>query len=106
MLDPIPVSTPTDEDRAEVSRFAKNFLPLLFNLFTSEATNEKSPTRLAVLETVKCYLQIADRELIGSFFDRCLGRTQEEDATAFTRYSYFYSYLFTYVNLLVQTLYI
>ena len=81
----ISVFMTTEENRAELARFAKNFLPLLFNLFTSEATNEKSPMRLAILETTKCYLQITNCELIGSFFDRCLGRIDEEDTSAFTR---------------------
>lgn len=50
----------TEECKKEVARFAKNFLPILFNLFTTEPENTKDTTRLAVLETTKCYLHIAD----------------------------------------------
>lgn len=50
----------TEECKKEVARFAKNFLPILFNLFTTEPENTKDTTRLAVLETTKCYLNIAD----------------------------------------------
>ncbi|CAG2185419.1 RRP12 [Mytilus edulis] len=45
---------------SEVAKFAKNFLPILFNIFTAESDNTKDPVKLAVLETIKCYLQIAD----------------------------------------------
>jgi hypothetical protein len=44
-----------DESKLEVSKFAKNFLPILFNLFSVESDNAKDPVKLAVLETVKCY---------------------------------------------------
>jgi hypothetical protein len=50
-----------DESKLEVSKFAKNFLPILFNLFSVESDNAKDPVKLAVLETVKtqdvaCYV--------------------------------------------------
>lgn len=43
-----------------MAKFAKNFLPILFNIFTADSDNTKDPVKLAVLETIKCYLQIAD----------------------------------------------
>lgn len=46
-------------NRAEMARFAKNFLPILFNLFTTDNGNgEKDRSRLTVLETIKCYFQV------------------------------------------------
>ena len=53
-----------DETRTELSRFAKNFLPIFFNLYTADPVKEKDPVKLAVFETVKCYFQIADK-LVG-----------------------------------------
>ncbi|XP_065926427.1 RRP12-like protein [Magallana gigas] len=49
-----------EERKKEVARFAKNLLPILFNLFTTEPENTKDTARFAVLETTKCYLHIAD----------------------------------------------
>ncbi|XP_069140254.1 RRP12-like protein [Argopecten irradians] len=71
--------------KAAVSKFAKNFLPILFNLFTVDPEKEKDPTRLAVLETTKCYLQIADSQLVHSFCDKCLEKLIEENITSFRR---------------------
>ena len=55
----------TDESRAEVSRYAKNFLPIFFNLYTTEPEKEKQrdTSRMAVLETLKCYIKITDQEV-------------------------------------------
>ena len=52
------------ENRAELAKFGKNFLPILFNLFTTDPEKEQDPARLAVLDTVKVYLQIADAKVI------------------------------------------
>lgn len=49
-----------EESKLEVSKFSKNFLPILFNLFTAETDNSKDPVKLAVLETIKCYLQVTE----------------------------------------------
>ncbi|XP_060076895.1 RRP12-like protein [Ylistrum balloti] len=74
-----------ESSKKAVSQFAKNFLPILFNLFTAEPEKDKDPTRLAVLETVKCYLQIADSQLVYSFCDKCLEKLTEEDISSFRR---------------------
>ena len=50
-----------EESRGELSRFAKNFLPIFFNLYTADPVKDKDPVKLAVFETVKCYFQIADK---------------------------------------------
>ena len=47
-----------EENRAELARFAKNYLPLFFNLITADSENERDSTRLAVLETAKCYMKV------------------------------------------------
>lgn len=50
-----------EADRAEVSRFAKNFLPILFNLYGQPvAAGEAAAPRRAVLETIKTYLTITE----------------------------------------------
>ena len=51
------------ENRAKLARVGKNFLPILFNLFTTDPEKEQDPSRLALLDTVKVYLQIADAKV-------------------------------------------
>ena len=46
-----------------LSRFAKNYLPLLFNIFTGDSESPKNPQKRAVFETIKCYMQVADQEV-------------------------------------------
>ena len=50
----------TEADRAAMAQYAKNFLPLLFNAFTSDPQQSRDSRRLAVLETIKVYLSVTD----------------------------------------------
>nr|KAG5693709.1 hypothetical protein BaRGS_008351 [Batillaria attramentaria] len=52
----------SEADKQAVAQFTKNFLPILFNLFTKDPDNAHDNHRLAVLETVKVYITIADSE--------------------------------------------
>ena len=52
-----------DANRGVLARFAKNYLPLLFNIYTGDAESPKDPKKLAVYETIKCYMQIAKQEV-------------------------------------------
>lgn len=53
-----------EADRAEVSRFAKNFLPILFNLYGQPvATGDTPAPRRAVLETIRTYLTITEPQV-------------------------------------------
>ena len=45
-----------EEDLNELARFAKNYLPILFNLFTTKVSNsEEEGHRLAAYETIKVH---------------------------------------------------
>uniref|UniRef100_A0A4W3ISL2 Ribosomal RNA processing 12 homolog n=1 Tax=Callorhinchus milii TaxID=7868 RepID=A0A4W3ISL2_CALMI len=58
-------SCETDVDRIEVSRFAKNFLPILFNVYSAEPVpGDGSSHRLPILETIRCYLSITEQQVI------------------------------------------
>lgn len=47
-----------------MSRFAKNFLPILFNLYGQPvAAGEAAAPRRAVLETIKTYLTITESQV-------------------------------------------
>lgn len=50
-------SSKKEEDLQELARFAKNYLPILFNLYTTKASNsEEEGHRLAAYETIKVLL--------------------------------------------------
>ncbi|KAK6185603.1 hypothetical protein SNE40_007802 [Patella caerulea] len=70
-----------EANKAELARFAKNFLPILFNLFTTDPKKEKEGCRLAALTTIKAYLQITDLQLAESFFDTCVAKINDADIT-------------------------
>uniref|UniRef100_A0A8C3UG24 Ribosomal RNA processing 12 homolog n=1 Tax=Catharus ustulatus TaxID=91951 RepID=A0A8C3UG24_CATUS len=56
----------TDAERAEVGRFAKNFLPILFNVYSQpEEDGGTSAQRRSVLDTVRAYLTITDPQVRG-----------------------------------------
>ncbi|CAF0826341.1 unnamed protein product [Adineta ricciae] len=80
------ISKTNDEnDQQEVAKYAKNYLPLLFNMYTSEKWNmSRDPVRQSVFETIKRYLMITDSVLCQQFFDRSLEKTQNADIDQIT----------------------
>ncbi|KAM4703390.1 RRP12-like protein [Rhinophrynus dorsalis] len=75
-----------EEDKAEVSRFAKNFLPILFNVYSEQpGPGEGATHRLSVLDTVKAYLTITDQEMVSSFLDKALCKLTEAESSEFMR---------------------
>ncbi|XP_054266666.1 RRP12-like protein [Macrosteles quadrilineatus] len=63
------------QDVAELARFAKNYLPILFNQYTTPAKGtDEEGIRLATLETIKVYLSISNEELTCELFDRALAK--------------------------------
>jgi len=53
----------TEECKKELARFSKNFMPIFFNLYTTDPVREKDTSKLAVLETIKSYFQITDQQV-------------------------------------------
>ncbi|XP_036402433.1 RRP12-like protein [Megalops cyprinoides] len=81
-------SCETEEEKAEVSRFAKNFLPILFNVYSTQpAPGESAPSRMAVLDTIKVYLTITDLQLVCTFLQKATEKLSAADSTEFTRLS-------------------
>lgn len=76
------------DDIAELTRFAKNFLPILFNLYTTRpcGTDEEGQ-RLAAFETVKTYMTITNSNLANEMFERALGKFYEPGADDFFKES-------------------
>lgn len=77
-----------EADRAEVSRFAKNFLPILFNLYGQPvAAGEAAAPRRAVLETIKTYLTITESPLVNGFLEKATEKVLDPASSDFTRLS-------------------
>jgi ribosomal RNA-processing protein 12 len=54
-----------EEEVGVVARFSKNYLPILFNLYTSEEEEEEEEgVRQAVLQCVEAYISITDPSLV------------------------------------------
>uniref|UniRef100_A0A2K6UCH4 Ribosomal RNA processing 12 homolog n=1 Tax=Saimiri boliviensis boliviensis TaxID=39432 RepID=A0A2K6UCH4_SAIBB len=74
-----------EADRAEVSRFAKNFLPILFNLYGQPVAGGDTPApRRAVLETVRTYLTITDTQLVNSLLEKASEKVLDPASSDFT----------------------
>lgn len=77
-----------EDNVKEMARFAKNYLPVLFNLYTTKPSGtDEEGQRLAAYETVKVYLQVASPELCQELFDRALERLNTPDMDAFVKES-------------------
>lgn len=54
----------TEPDKAEVSRLAKNYLPILFNVYIKvPAAGESTAHKLPVMETIRAYLTVTDQQV-------------------------------------------
>lgn len=74
----------SDASKKELSLYSKNYLPILFNLYTAEG-NEGDADKLAILETVRVYLSITDHKVSNLpsmllYLPNCIAR---EDKTKF-----------------------
>ena len=62
-----------DENKLVISKKAKNYLPILFNLYTSKPNgSEEAGQRQSIFETIKLFLSIADQILLQDLFDKAL----------------------------------
>ena len=63
-----------EEEKAVVARFSKNYLPILFNLYTSEEEEEEEEegVRQTLLQCVEAYVSITDPSLITSLSSSAL----------------------------------
>ena len=73
----------TAEDRQVLARFSKNYLPILFNLYTaSTRESEWAP----LLECVRAYTSITEEALVVRFFRKVVEKLQQEDLAKETRW--------------------
>lgn len=53
-----------EEEKVELGRFSKNFLPIFFNVYSQQpAAGEPGTYRMAILDTVKVYLSVTDTQV-------------------------------------------
>ncbi|NXL41160.1 RRP12 protein, partial [Podilymbus podiceps] len=78
----------TDAERAEVGRFAKNFLPILFNVYSQpEEDGGSSTQRRSVLDTVRAYLTITDPQMVCGFLQKASEKLTSPESSEFARLS-------------------
>ncbi|XP_024153489.1 RRP12-like protein isoform X2 [Oryzias melastigma] len=81
-------SCSTVEEKAEMGRFSKNFLPILFNVYSQQpAAGESGSYRMAILDTIKVYLTVTDMQLICTFMQKATDRLASADSSEFIRLS-------------------
>ncbi|XP_052868998.1 RRP12-like protein [Anopheles cruzii] len=69
----------TPEDRDAVGRFAKNFLPRLFNIYTTKPKGSfENEVRQAAFEAIQAYLSITPRPVLDEMFGTALQQLQEK----------------------------
>lgn len=62
----------TDENKALMVKYSKNYLSIMFNVYTTEIKLEKDPVRQSLLDTIKCYMKIADPILLNTFLTQSI----------------------------------
>lgn len=65
----------SDEEKAELSQYGKNYIPILFNLYTA-AEKEGDPDKLPLLETIRMYLSLAKPEVSSMNCERSFSARQ------------------------------
>uniref|UniRef100_A0A8C1BDW0 Ribosomal RNA processing 12 homolog n=2 Tax=Cyprinus carpio TaxID=7962 RepID=A0A8C1BDW0_CYPCA len=69
----------------ELQRFSKNFLPILFNVYSQQPKpGETASARMAVLDTVRVYLSITE-QMVCTFLQKASERLSGADNSEFTR---------------------
>ncbi|XP_041802911.1 RRP12-like protein [Chelmon rostratus] len=78
----------TEEEKTELGRFSKNFLPIFFNVYSLQpAAGESGAYRMAVLDTIKVYLSVTERQMVCTFLQKATDRLISTETTEFTRLS-------------------
>ena len=66
-------NTHDDENKMVISKKAKNYLPILFNLYTTKPSgSEETGQRQSIFETIKLFYTVADQTLMQVLFDTAL----------------------------------
>ncbi|XP_033098395.1 RRP12-like protein isoform X2 [Anneissia japonica] len=69
-----------EDNKVELARFVKNFLPILFNIYSKSNPKERDPDHFIVFETIKSYLMISDSKLTCNFFDKVCSKLSDKSS--------------------------
>lgn len=58
-----------------MGKFAKNYLPIMFNLYTTDMKMEDS-SRQSLLDTIRLYVRIADNEIVNVYLQQAVKNYQ------------------------------
>ncbi|CAH0758421.1 unnamed protein product [Diatraea saccharalis] len=84
----ISCSSDNEEDTTELARFAKNYLPILLNIYMSPVKGSSAEgQRLAALETIQVYLTISDQSLREELFKNAIQQLETSSDNHFQRES-------------------
>ncbi|XP_065225448.1 RRP12-like protein [Planococcus citri] len=69
-----------EADKQTMSKFAKNYIPILFNIYTTpcKGTDEEA-ARFSAFETIKVYVSIAESSLLNEMFKKALQKLESEE---------------------------
>uniref|UniRef100_A0A182NDX0 Uncharacterized protein n=1 Tax=Anopheles dirus TaxID=7168 RepID=A0A182NDX0_9DIPT len=66
-------------DREEIGRYAKNFLPRLFNIYTTKPNgSNENEIRQSAFETIQAYLSVTPKPVLDEMFNVALQQLQEK----------------------------
>ena len=63
------INTVEESEKEELAKFAKNFLPILFNLFLAEPKDD-DPPRKPVKDAIEAYLSICPMPVLHTFYEK------------------------------------
>lgn len=73
-------------ERVEVmSRYAKNFMPIFFNMYTGSVVDggyDDKGVRLSVLEAIRLYTEVTPSDLITRYVDSAISKSKEADESS------------------------
>nr|XP_018898188.1 PREDICTED: RRP12-like protein [Bemisia tabaci] len=75
------ISCETNEVNKEViAKFAKNYLPILFNIYTTKPEgSDEEGIRHATLSTIEVYLKLANKQLVSELFSNMMSKVTSEE---------------------------
>ncbi|XP_077114405.1 RRP12-like protein [Ranitomeya variabilis] len=69
-----------EEDKAEVRRLAKNYLPILFNVYMkAPEPGEGATQKFPVMETIRAYLSLTDQQLVCDLLSKASAKASEKE---------------------------
>ncbi|KAI1296690.1 RRP12-like protein [Halotydeus destructor] len=75
----------SEAEKAELSKYAKNYMPILLNLYTTPSSEVNRDSQLTVLATISEYLPVADAQLRSTLYQKLKERLSDSSIEPFTQ---------------------